>query len=140
MLALLFCFGCARAATTVVADAGAGDDNPAVDGAAGMHAADAMLATGVDGARPPEAGAPDGDGFIPPSRRDGGIPRPPAGSPPCAPDSMAGDGNVCLYKSIVGCTPVTDARPVQVCYCFAPPLDGKWHCEAARGDGGPGTL
>jgi hypothetical protein len=45
---------------------------------------------------------------------------------------MAADGKACPYQAIVGCTPA----PGQVCYCFAPPLDGKWHCEAARTDAG----
>jgi hypothetical protein len=51
-------------------------------------------------------------------------------------DAGRGGGNACPYQSVVGCAPAGDARPAQVCYCFAPPLDGKWHCEAAR-DGGP---
>jgi len=90
-----------------------------------------------DGASAPDgAAAADGSAIIPPSRRDGGIPPVPPGAPPCAPDSMAGDGKACRYEVVVECTLAAEAGPVQICTCLPPALGGKWYCGAARDGGG----
>jgi hypothetical protein len=131
-LALLLFYGCASdvATTERIADAagdgaGVAPDARAVDDApGGQHDASAN-----DAAMPLDAGVTP--------RRDGSIPTPPPGEPPCAHDSNAGSGNACPYQTVVACRPVVDSGPPQVCYCFPPPLDGKWHCEDAH-DGGVG--
>ena len=92
---------------------------------------------GRDDAGPIDGAIPADARVKPPPRRDGSIPNPPPGEPPCAHDSNAGNGKTCPYDTVVGCRPVIDAGPPQVCYCFAAPLDGKWHCEDAH-DGGIG--
>jgi len=139
LLAALLGLGCARAATAPVDDGPGGSSGR--DGAVlapDGRAPDLAPGATPDAARPvDQAGLPEDPGFIPPSLRDGGIPRTPPGAPPCAADSNAGNGNACPYKAIVECAVVAEAGPVQRCICLAPPLGGKWSCEPARDAGGP---
>jgi hypothetical protein len=137
LAALLLGYGCADAATTeMVADAARGGSGGAAGAVDARAIDDAHMGQGD--ASPTDGTTPVDSGVNPPSRRDGGIPTPPPGEPPCAHDSNAGNGNTCPYVTVVGCRPAIETGPAQVCYCFAPPLDGKWHCEDAHDGGGVG--
>jgi hypothetical protein len=139
VLMLVLCLGCAKATTTAGpgADASEGGSGGGGDGTGGKMAEgpgrDGAPATNPDARSAEDAGGIPG--FIPPSLRDGGIPRTPPGTPPCAPDSNAGNGNTCPYKAIVACSVVPEAGPVQACTCLGA-LSGKWICETARDGGG----
>ena len=136
LLISLLALGCATATTSPSADAGDGDEPMSMPPgqsdakSPGQPDAKGPGQTGPDGAPPPGDAIAD-PGIIPPSRRDGGIPPRPPGSPPCAADSNAADGNACPYKFIVECTLTREAGPAQTCICVGS-LGGKWYCSDAR--------
>jgi hypothetical protein len=85
-----------------------------------------------DGAPGPDAPARDAAAID----RDGRIPSPPPGAPPCEPGAMAVHDQPCPYPVLVTCSPHPDTRPNYVCYCFAPPFSGKWVCQEQPDGGG----
>lgn len=111
-----------------VSGGGGGGTGGGLGGSVGNLDAPTNDTRASDGAATPVDAAPG-------SQRDGRIPAPPVGDPPCAAESNAGEGKACPSRNVtVACTLIDSAGRALQCIC-SPILGDKWRCQPAR-DGG----